>query len=119
MGDYIGYCCWKKSKKGSTLHICNSEDPGAFKIYRHQYKLTPRLLDSELDKHAQDIVDQIYTDGSGKKINRLVAEYGEIKGGTGWGQVGIKHLVHTYLKKHFQSPPHTASEERGLNEKGW
>lgn len=58
---------------------------------------SPGLSKSKVEELAEKISAEIFTDGTGRTINRLVAEYGESQGGCGWAKFALKDLIKTIL----------------------
>jgi len=48
---------------------------------------------------AEQIADYLFTDGSGRKIHRLVIEYeaGEFPGRGGWGKSAVRDAIQRHL----------------------
>lgn len=58
-----------------------------------------KLTEEEIEKIADILSDQLFKDGTGRRIDRLVAEYGPVQDGvSGWAQFGAKDLIKRILR---------------------
>ena len=58
-----------------------------------------------IDKIAQEIADDLFTNGFGEKASRLVLELADGRDGGGWGKKPAIDRIKDILKKHIKEAP--------------